>query len=226
MAEMKIGYGSEYQLLRYLGHHRNYLFAEICKVIGDGEIEWLDYPTDLRRDSRDGELVGIQCFEEHPNYKEIKDQWIRYWPQGGNAQNWDGIFIQNGIWYFVEAKAHLNEANQKCLATNSNSIETIIRAFQETCGNRDLAVEWQLSDCYQLANRLAFINFCEKVKINARLLYISFINGYDSNPKKNIESEDAWKAKWREEYKKLDLTEKLKSKIYHVFIDCHKDGRK
>ena len=33
MAEMAIGYGSEYQLLRYLGHHRRFLFQKIKDVI-------------------------------------------------------------------------------------------------------------------------------------------------------------------------------------------------
>lgn len=32
MAEMALGYGSEYQLLRFLGHHRNLLNNEISKI--------------------------------------------------------------------------------------------------------------------------------------------------------------------------------------------------
>ena len=225
MAEMKIGYGSEYQLLRYLGHHRNYFFDEIRKVIGDGEIEWLDYPNDLNRDSRDGELKGIECFEKLPNYKTIKDEWCRFWPQSGNAHNWDGIFIHKGVWYFVEAKANLEEANQKCSAESIKSIKTIISAFEETCGNPQLAEVWQLSDCYQLANRLAFIHFCSMVGIKAKLLYISFINGYEINPRKNVGSVEDWKKKWDEEYESLQLTEMLKSYIFHVYVDCHRDGR-
>lgn len=127
---MKIGYGSEYQLLRYLGHHRNYLFREICKVIGDGEIEWFDYPYNPRRDSRDGELESVNCFESKiSNYKEVQEKWQCYWPQRGNAHNWDGIFIQNGIWYFVEAKANLEEANQKCNAKNVDSKKTDRNCF-------------------------------------------------------------------------------------------------
>ena len=225
MAEIKIGYGSEYQLLRYLGHHRNYFFDEIRKVIGDGEIEWLDYPNDLKRDSRDGELKGIECFEKLSNYKTIKDEWCRFWPQSGNAHNWDGIFIQNGVWYFVEAKANLEEANQECKAKSKDSIETIQLAFEETCGNRQLAEVWQLSDCYQLANRLAFIHFCSKVGIEAKLVYVSFINGYDSNLLRNVEKKEIWEKKWQEEYESLQLTETLTSNIFHVFIDCHKDGK-
>lgn len=226
MAEMKIGYGSEYQLLRFLGHHRNYFFKEIRKVIGNGDIEWLDYPNDLKRDSRDGELKGIECFRTIKNYKEILDQWRNFWPQSGNSHNWDGIFIQNDIWYFIEAKANLGEANQECSAKSVNSIQMIINAFYETCGNRELAEKWQLSDCYQLANRLAFMHFCKKVGIKAKLLYISFINGYDTNSAINVCNKEEWINKWSKEYKTLELTDSLKSDIYHVYIDCHKDGRK
>ena len=223
MAEMRIGYGSEYQLLRYLGHHRNYLYKEICRVIGRGEIEWLDYPVDLLRDSRDGELKHVNCFERLPNYVEINKQWKDFWPQSGNAHNWDGVFIKDGIWYFVEAKANLEEANQKCKAESKKSIDKIIKAFEETCGNRQLAQDWQSSNCYQLANRLAFIHFCKMMGIEAKLLYISFINGYDSNPKKNVDSKEEWEKQWFFEYSELKLTKELTSNIYHVYIDCHKE---
>ena len=33
MAEMALGYGSEFQLLRYLGHHRSYLNQKIREVM-------------------------------------------------------------------------------------------------------------------------------------------------------------------------------------------------
>ena len=221
MAQMALGYGSEYQLLRYLGHHRNFLNGQICKVIGAGEIKWLDYPVDNKRDSRDGELKGVECFKSLDNYDSILRQWKEYWPQSGNAHNWDGIFIQNGIWYFVEAKAHLDEANQFCSARSDTSIETIITAFEKTCGNRILAKKWQSSDCYQLANRLAFIYFCKMVGIEARLLYISFINGYESNPALNVTDRKLWYDKIDEEMSCLELTSENKSNIYHLVVDCH-----
>ena len=51
MAEMALGYGSENQLLRFLGHHRNELEQYILKhtKINDHleySLEWLDYPKD------------------------------------------------------------------------------------------------------------------------------------------------------------------------------------
>ena len=222
MAEMALGYGSEFQLLRYLGHHREYLNIQIEKVIGEGPIEWLDYPVDLNRDSLDGEHKGIECFKNLQNYEEIEQKWKVFWPQRGNCPNWDGIFIQNDIWYFVEAKAHLKEANNKCGATSENSIEIITKAFEETCGDKNLATKWLTSNCYQLCNRLAFLHFCTKVGIKAKLLYINFINGYRINPKITVETSDNWMYKWNEEYEELKLSEVLKANIHHVFIDCEK----
>ena len=52
MAEMALGYGSEYQLLRYLGHHRMFLDYQIKTAIcNDLPIYWYDYPNDFQRDS-------------------------------------------------------------------------------------------------------------------------------------------------------------------------------
>lgn len=223
MAEMALGYGSEYQLLRYLGHHRNYLYQKICEEIGAGEISWLDYPVDLKRDSLDGEWKTIDCFSEEDNYAEIKAAWREFWPTGGNGHNWDGIFKHNGTWYFVEAKAHLEEANQECGATSNASINMITKAFAETCGNVDLAKKWIGSKCYQLANRLAFMHFCKQQGIPAKLLYISFLNGYEINQKKNVSETEfsKWDKKWQEEMKELELSDELKQYIKMVTIDCH-----
>ena len=94
MAEMALGYGSEFQLLRYLGHHRFYLDEEIKKVIGKGDITWMDYPINDKRDSCDGEWTEIECFKKRPDYNHIKNEWGKFWPQRGSSHNWDGIFIQ------------------------------------------------------------------------------------------------------------------------------------
>lgn len=118
MAEMALGYGSEYQLFRFLGHHRNFLNKEIAKVITpNGEIHWLDYPSNYDRLSLDGELKDVECFEN----KNISEHWKSYWPPSGNSQCWDGIFKVNDTWYFVEAKAHASEVKSSCGATFDSS---------------------------------------------------------------------------------------------------------
>ena len=65
MAEMGLGYGSEYQLLRYLGHHRN----ELNKNINEntrlkGELIWLDFPKNTSRLSLDTEYVGLDFLKD------------------------------------------------------------------------------------------------------------------------------------------------------------------
>ena len=221
MAEMAIGYGSEFQLLRYLGHHRKYLNEQILKVLKvKDEIEWFDYPVNPERDSMDGEFKGIECFKDMKNYIDIKTEWKNYWPQTGNSQNWDGIFKIGNKFFFVEAKAHVDESHQKCGA-GEKSKEIIKKAFAETCGNVDVAAEWLSSNCYQLANRLAFLNFCNKFGIKAELVYICFYNGYRVNPKKDLSPKDKkWEVTMENNFETLKLTEKLKEKIHVVYIDC------
>lgn len=225
MAEMRIGYGSEYQLLRYLGHHREYLNEEILKTLNgvSGSIEWLDYPVEIDRDSMDGEYKNVtflKKFIKLADYEQIQKAWMNYWPQRGNSQNWDGVFkIKNKI-YLIEAKAHLSEAHQECGAKSVDSRNKILSAFFQTCRNKNLAEIWLKSDCYQLANRLAFINFCEQNSIDAELLYICFVNGYRINPEKNVKDKIEWETEMDKEFKTLELDERLKSKINIVYIDC------
>ena len=224
MAEMAIGYGSEFQLLRYLGHHRQYLNKTIMEQldIKSGDIQWLDYPVDKNRDSMDGEFKGVECFHNSENYKSILENWKRFWPQSGNSQNWDGIFTIGNKWYFVEAKAHLAEAHQKCQAGDA-SRKIIRSAFSQTCGSDDIADIWINSNCYQLANRLAFIHFCEQQHINAKLVYILFYNGYRYNPSKDLRPEDKqWEKEIEKDFAILKLSDKLKSKLNIVYIDCLK----
>ena len=233
MGEMALGYGSEYQLLRFLGHHRNFLDNEILKSLNkkDVRLEWLDYPADKTRFSLDKELKGIECFKKEPNYDFIKSEWEKFWPQKGNTQNWDGIFKINNEWYFVEAKAHADEVNSSCGASSSDSIAKITNAFTQTIKKfnaQSTAESWVSKDdkAYQLANRLSFIVFYEKVGIKARLVYINFINGYDkpgTHGKMSIPDENKWKEIWEQEYKMLGLSEEsLKGVLFHVYIDCEK----
>jgi hypothetical protein len=226
MAEIALGYGSEYQLFRFLGHHRNYLNKEIANVITpNSEIYWLDYPPNYGRFSLDGEFKDVECF----NNQNITAQWKEYWPQRGNSQNWDGIFKVNDTWYFVEAKAHDSEVKSSCGATSESSKSKIRKAFDETISfvkSTKTADYWISKDCksYQLANRLAFINFCNKNQIRAKLVYINFINGYDkpgTGGTLNVKSKEDWNSIWEKEYEDLGISrEQINGILYHVYIDC------
>lgn len=228
MAEIGYGYGSEFQLMRFLGHHRQELNKMIKNATGESEnIQWLDFPFDDNKISGDGEWKGINCFkllENKDDFKAIKSKWKDFWPQRGTAMNWDGIFRIGKKWFFVEAKAHEEECFQKCNSTHSVSRKTISDAFEKTKGWLDATKtenQWIDTDCYQLANRLAFLYFCKEIcGIDAGLVYIGFVNGYRSKKDEVIDS-CRWKEIWEKELETLGLTmEKVRPYLSFVYPTC------
>lgn len=228
MAEMGLGYGSEFQLLRFLGHHRDELNELIHESTGmSGAIHWKDFGYDDNRICGDRELKGIECFNtiEKEKQKQIKKNWECFWPQSGSSMNWDAIFTIDDTWFFVEAKAREAEAFQKCSATSDKSKTTIATAFDETKTWLGLQndINWIKTDCYQLANRLAFIYFCSKNGIKAKLLYVSFINGYH---RKSVTSRDLWEKVWNEQFETLGINpDSVKDLIYHIYPNCEPNNK-
>lgn len=224
MSKMGYGYGSEFQLLRYLGHHRNYLDNQIkAKTGSNSPIQWYDHPINRKTTSYDAELKDIECFKDELFFEELRVKWGKFWPQRGNSQNWDAVFRQNDTWYFVEAKAHIGEAHQKCSAKEHGGRPKILQAFISTCnGNKTLAEQWLESDCYQLANRLAFIHFCKENGLKVKICLICFISGYNADPTKEVINNETWNELWIEEFRKLSLNDKQKKDILQINIDCLK----
>ena len=232
MAEIGYGYGSEYQLLRMLGHHRNFLNSQIQKILGTREeIQWADYPVNDSKISLDGEWKGIDFFfsENKEELSKIKNSWDKYWPSSTKSQNWDGIFKVGSTWYLVEAKAHAGEVKSQCKAESSESRELILKAFEDTIkwlNSSSNPQDWLKDNfnSYQLANRLAFINFCRKNNIDAKLMYVSFVNGYSPKIKtdeKSIKTAKEWNEIWKKEYTELGITqERLNGILYNLTIDC------
>ena len=225
---MGLGYGSEFQLMRFLGHHRGYLEELIQNATGlCGRVIWLDYPLDEERLSGDGEWKGIDCFKRLDNYAKIEAKWRKYWPQRGTAMNWDGIFMIDDTWFFVEAKAHKDESYQICSASSDASKSIINEAFNETIEwlKANPKTKWLDTNCYQLANRLAFLQFCKQCGIKARLLYIGFVRGF-RRKKDEVKSEEEWMTIWKEELETLGLNfEKMAPYISFIHPICEKDGK-
>jgi hypothetical protein len=134
--------------------------------------------------------------------EKIKANWKAYWPQTGTPPNWDAVLYskREDEWIIVGAKARLQELESSCGASDGSRkiIESALGKTQERfgiqCGNC-----W-LFPYYQLANRLAFINFLLENKIKASLLYIYFLNGWPNNPNKNVTSQKAWRGAIDTEY--------------------------
>ena len=229
MAEMRLGDGSEYQLMRFLGHHREDLDEMIKNATGQlGDIRWRDFPYDDERLSGDGEWKGIDCFKKLKNYSEIEARWKQFWPQRGTAMNWDGVFTIGDTWYFVEAKAHKEESFQWCSASSDKSKAIINNAFEETIQWLDAKpkTKWIDTNCYQLANRLAFLFFCHQCGIKARLLYIGFVKGF-RRKKDEVQSAEDWIEIWKEELCTLGLDmQNMSPYISYIHPDCEKDKKK
>ncbi len=182
MAQIGYGYGSEFQLLRFLGHHRHEFENIIANVIGPGAFNWedFDYADPKSVISGDKELMGLSFLERlYPiQYPAVKAEYERYKIYHRNAwQNWDAIFTHNDTLYLVEAKAHVSELSSGNDEHGDHSREEILRYFKEQLPDLPVSRIW-LQDYYQMANRLATAALLNKNGIKAKVLYIYFVNGY------------------------------------------------
>ena len=243
MAEMGLGYGSEYQLLRYLGHHRNELNTIIKENTRlNGEIIWLDFPKDNNPFSLDGEYVVLDFLEDKMlddviNQSDIQKLllgWKEYWSAVGRQPNWDGIILhkkENQVeLVIVEAKAHLKEIESR---TKSDSNQKIQTAILETQKNLNISNSNWFGKYYQLANRFALVNYLHNNnirKLNASLLYIYFLNGYEKRQlkdkkkitieNKSVKKRVEWEKVINEEYFDLGINDTAKQYISKIFVDC------
>lgn len=230
MAKMGIGYGSEYQLLRYMGRHRKLLNKKILDSIGsNGPIDWLDFGFSKSNPSNsDNELKGIQAFKKEAFYPILENNWKNFWPQTGSSQSWDAVFTIDVEWFFIEAKAHKSEIIDPVKKLEPNSRSIIQKSLEETriFFGADSSEHWINSKYYQLCNRLAFVYFCQKNSIKAKIIYLDFINGFKKNgffSRDNVNSIQEWKEIFNVVYCNLGLTnsKNLKDFLTHVYIDCN-----
>lgn len=238
MAQIGCGYGSEWQLLRMLGHHREYFFRELRSQIDlpdNVEIHWLDYPWDSKMISGDGEYIQRNFFEKIPEIftEEVMSKFEKDNFGDKLKQNWDGIFWVKDTVYIVEAKAHLKEIESNCGAGKKSS--SIIEGyFKETREYFEIssANDWTKT-YYQMANRVAFLKLLQSHGVKAKLVNIYFVNGYekkikDSDSEKyyTIQNKNTSKDQWREcitkEEDYLGISKLVGEHIFSVFIDCKK----
>ena len=180
MAQIGYGYGSEYQLLRFLGHHRRELEKIISEQIGDGTFEWEDfeYANPKKVISGDKELTGLDFLKRlYPfQYEKVVEEYKTYIKKS-DWQSWDAVFSHNGTLYLVEAKAHTSELSSGKEEHGDSSKELILEFFKSQFPKLDVNRGW-LKDYYQLANRLATAALLNKHGIKTKVLYLYFVNGY------------------------------------------------
>ena len=238
MAQIAHGYGSEFQLLRFLGHHRNLLEEEICKQINVNKkhFYWLDFDFAKRENvvSGDQERVGLRFLYELPmlssektfveeiinNFKQYKiGRSINSW------QNWDAIFTLDKTIYLVEAKAYVKE--MKSQPEEQKTIGEIKRFMSDSLSEINITDDW-FGCYYQFANRLATTSFLQKrlksKGFSAKLLCMYFINGnskpiLDEKQEKIIRMDETDHPNASKE----DYKNAIKNEIEELGLDKHED---
>lgn len=186
MAQIGYGYGSEFQLMRFLGHHRNLLNREIKKQIGvEGDIHWLDFAFNSNANcvSGDEEIKGLSFLKDVPfvsnkQYKAAESAYCMYdINKQATWQHWDAIFTMNDTVYLVEAKAHVEELCSDNKNHGGASENEIKRFMKEQLPEIRVTDEW-IKKYYQLSNRLAMTALLNNNGIKTKILYLFFENGY------------------------------------------------
>lgn len=188
---MGLGYGSEFQLLRFMGRHRHELERTIIdalqekqQTINDKNFDWLDFEySDVNKViTGDRELYGLSFLEKKID-KGLYDKITSALQKAGsfisNWQHWDAVFVLDDCFYFVEAKAYPGEL----YSTNDHggsSKKEILNFMRENMKPYGIEVDenW-LDSYYQFANRISMMAFLNQNGLNAKAIYIYFENGYN-----------------------------------------------
>jgi hypothetical protein len=227
MGKIGFGYGSEWNLLRHLGYHREYLTLKTLGVTGGNTIEWLDFKFSPKNVplKNDREFIGLEFIKD----TQVQEKWKSFWAKHGNSQNWDAVgkihFANRDEWLLVEAKGHISELHSDCGAENLTSKQKILSALKKTSqafGNQSKSVEVWLENYYQYANRLAALHFLMNEcvpSVNTRLLFIYF---YAEN-RGNMEcpqNEQEWlpAIQAMNEWLGIDKNCELSKRVYDLFL--------
>jgi hypothetical protein len=228
MAQMGIGYGSEFHLLRYLGYHRHELNRAVEGQTGGHVIDWLDFAFGTQG-KPDGEWKGVDFLE---SASDVKSAWLNFWPQTGNVPNWDAVGrleLHSGIEYLlIEAKAHVEELQSTCGANERGGLDKIRKALETTIQASGFTADvkdW-LSPYYQYANRLAHLHFLITHHVPARLVFIYFCGDNWADKRLNGKSPECpresngWEAHLKKVHKHLHLSghTQLEQRVHKLFL--------
>ncbi len=227
MGKIGYGYGSEWHLLRYLGYHRQVLDSALETAIGGKMVGWLDAAINPSAQFGYSEWKGVDFL---PGDILAKQQWLSYWPQSGNVQNWDAVgLMQRGPsvdWLLVEAKGHKGELKSRCAAKSREGIAKIQHALDQTREAMGISVSWSDTEYYQFCNRLAALNFLMSHNVSARLVHVYFLgNVMPSKPCFGTEAD--WRPVIDEMHQATGFGPNCKyyDRIHEVFLSAHSNRK-
>lgn len=242
MAQMGLGYGSEFQLLRFMGRHRHELERTIIdalqekqQTINDKNFDWLDFEySDIYKViTGDRELYGLSFLKKKID-KGLYDKITSALQKAGsfisNWQHWDAVFVLDDCFYFVEAKAYTGEL----YSTNDHggsSKKEILNFMRENMQPYGIEVDKNWLDLYyQFANRISMMAFLNQNGLNAKAIYIYFENGYNKRQFigkeiKTVSDKGAGKIEFDEAIQKelshLNIEKaNLSELVVHIYINA------
>lgn len=231
-------YGSEWHVLRMLGHHRHQFSTQLAKLIGGSgtSLRWLDMPYNGKAKSLDGEIKSVDFLHDRGGRA-----WKEYWPDKrtddpnrDGVPSWDTVGLLESVgapaWVLLEAKSHIAEltSSTRCQA-GGDSLRKIKSAFEETwdlmggdpAAWQHVGAEWCAQGAYQIANRLACLNFLRnRYHQRAHLVFVYFLN--DCFRGRQCPSTPAvWQKSIKPIYARMGLAEnhKLAGFVHTVFVD-------
>ncbi|MBQ2187615.1 MAG: hypothetical protein II401_03520 [Bacteroidales bacterium] len=236
MAQIGYGYGSEFQLLRFMGRHRKKLEEIISNTIGiRGVFDWKDfeYSSHDVNIACDSELKGLSFLKGHSKFDDVYNDYSNYKINKQDTwQNWDAVFTLNGVIYLVEAKAYEEEIGPDNKVHGGQSYDNILRFMKDMLPQLPVSEEW-MKRYYQLANRLATTALLQKHGVKAKTLCIYFVNGYrervEERKIKEVNNKNTSVEKFKmainKELDELGITEMMVSDLLTppVFIDAEYD---
>jgi hypothetical protein len=221
-SQLRIGYGSEWHLLRFLGRHRKRLDSIVLERTRADAVDWLDYPFNSGKSLLDDEWRGLDFLKHTVG---ISDEWSRFWPQKGNQQNWDAVaqlkFGSQIEWLLVEAKAHISELQTHCGAKENGGLPQIKSAFDETKRAFGISAKYDwLTPYYQYCNRLAVLHFLNKNQIPARLLFIYFLGDQNRPTTNSPQTEKDWMCALDTLHEHVGVKKQIsfESRVHNLFL--------
>lgn len=154
---------------------------------GDHDLIWKSpVSSDDYAEYRDGSFLDV--LELGFLRGELKEFWPARGPQ------WDALGLTSkGDVILVEAKAHIREMCSPPTQANGESrrkIEAAFDALEKGLGASENRADWT-QHFYQIANRLAHLDFLRQRKVKAWLVFANFIGDGEMN---GPTSAEAWKS--------------------------------
>lgn len=186
----------------------------LAKLNGARGIDWR---SPLERDDfaeyRDGEFL------DRIGLGHLRSALKEFWPERG--PQWDALGVSDrGDVLLVEAKAHVNEMCSPGTGASEASRDKIsasLAACADKLGAKPNRAQWT-DFFYQLANRLAHLQFLRDNGVPAYLVLVNFLNDADM---KGPTSPEAWEAAYEVAYHVMGLRKRhaLSRFVIEVFPD-------